>query len=161
MTDKGWAPRSRQVGITGRSIAPALYVALGLSGKFNHMVGVRGAGTVLAVNRDPDAPVFEHADIGIVAEWEAAVDEFGGATAPTRSGGTGRTRRVGERNSGGSPHGQAPVTAGPDLAAPGPAAPPGDLGSASVGEAAGGDCNTVFIGSAGRDPLRVRRFSAK
>jgi electron transfer flavoprotein alpha subunit len=69
VTDKGWAPRSRQVGITGRSIAPHLYVALGLSGKFNHVVGVRGAGTILAINHDPNAPVFGHCDIGIVGDW--------------------------------------------------------------------------------------------
>ena len=69
VTDQGWAPRARQVGITGRSIAPRLYVAIGLSGKFNHMVGVRAAGTVLAVNADPAAPVFDHADVGIVGDW--------------------------------------------------------------------------------------------
>jgi electron transfer flavoprotein alpha subunit len=69
VTDKGWLPRSRQVGITGRSIAPRLYVAFGLSGKFNHMVGVRAARTILAVNTAPDALVFGHADIGIVADW--------------------------------------------------------------------------------------------
>jgi electron transfer flavoprotein alpha subunit len=68
VTDQGWLPRSRQIGITGRNIAPSLYVALGTSGKFNHMVGVRRAGTVLAVNRDPDAPVFDAADIGITGE---------------------------------------------------------------------------------------------
>jgi electron transfer flavoprotein alpha subunit len=73
VTDKGWAPRARQVGITGRSIAPRLYVAIGLSGKFNHMVGVRAAGTILAVNPDPSAPVFEHCDIGIVGDWRDAV----------------------------------------------------------------------------------------
>ncbi|HWF15536.1 MAG TPA: FAD-binding protein [Acidimicrobiales bacterium] len=73
VTDKGWAPRSRQVGITGRSIAPRLYVALGLSGKFNHMVGVRAAGTILAVNGDRAAPVFEHCDIGIVGDWHEIV----------------------------------------------------------------------------------------
>jgi electron transfer flavoprotein alpha subunit len=73
VTDRGWAPRSRQVGITGRSIAPRLYVALGLSGKFNHVVGVRSAGTILAVNTDREAPVFEHCDIGIVGDWHAAV----------------------------------------------------------------------------------------
>jgi electron transfer flavoprotein alpha subunit len=44
-------------------------VALGLSGKFNHMVGVRAAGTVLAINVDPEAPVFAHADVGIVGDW--------------------------------------------------------------------------------------------
>jgi electron transfer flavoprotein alpha subunit len=69
VTDNGWAPRARQVGITGRSIAPRLYVALGVSGKFNHMVGVRSAGTVLAINSDPEAPVFGHADVGIVGDW--------------------------------------------------------------------------------------------
>ena len=55
VTDKGWQPRSRQVGITGRSISPRLYVAVGLSGKFNHMVGVRGAGKILAINSEPGA----------------------------------------------------------------------------------------------------------
>jgi electron transfer flavoprotein alpha subunit len=73
VTDKGWAPRARQIGITGRSIAPRLYVAIGLSGKFNHMVGVRSAGTILAVNTDRAAPVFEHCDIGLVADWHEAV----------------------------------------------------------------------------------------
>ena len=73
VTDRGWAPRARQVGITGRSIAPRLYVALGLSGKFNHMVGVRAAGTILAVNADPGAPVFAHCDVGIVGDWHEVV----------------------------------------------------------------------------------------
>ncbi len=73
VTDRGWAPRSRQVGITGRSISPNLYVAVGVAGKFNHMVGVRSAATVLAVNRDPDAPVFAHADLGIVGDWHEVV----------------------------------------------------------------------------------------
>ena len=73
VTDRGWAPRARQVGITGRSIAPRLYVAIGLSGKFNHMVGVRAAGTILAVNADRDAPVFEHCDVGIVGDWHEVV----------------------------------------------------------------------------------------
>jgi electron transfer flavoprotein alpha subunit len=69
VTDKGWAPRARQVGLTGRSIAPRLYVAIGLSGKFNHMVGVRSAGSILAINHDPQALVFEYCDIGIVGDW--------------------------------------------------------------------------------------------
>jgi electron transfer flavoprotein alpha subunit len=73
VTDKGWQPRARQVGITGRSIAPRLYVAIGLSGKFNHAVGVRAAGTVLAINPDRDAPIWDHADVGIVAEWRDVV----------------------------------------------------------------------------------------
>jgi len=76
VTDRGWAPRARQVGITGRSIAPRLYVAIGLSGKFNHMVGVRAAGTILAVNTDRNAPVFEHCDVGIVGDWHQVVPQL-------------------------------------------------------------------------------------
>jgi electron transfer flavoprotein alpha subunit len=73
VTDNGWQPRSRQVGLTGRSISPRLYMAVGILGKFNHMVGVRGAGKILAINQDPDALVFKSADIGIVADWKDAV----------------------------------------------------------------------------------------
>jgi len=73
VTDLGWAPRARQVGLTGRSIAPRLYVALGLSGKFNHTVGVRSAGTILAINADPGAPVFAYCDVGIVGDWHQVV----------------------------------------------------------------------------------------
>jgi electron transfer flavoprotein alpha subunit len=69
VTDRGWLPRARQVGITGRSIAPRLFVSLGASGKFNHMVGVRAARSVLAINTDPSALVFEVADVGIVGDW--------------------------------------------------------------------------------------------
>jgi electron transfer flavoprotein alpha subunit len=73
VTDEGWLPRSRQVGITGRSIAPRLFVSIGASGKFNHTVGLRAARTVLAINNDPGAPIFQAADVGIVADWRAAV----------------------------------------------------------------------------------------
>ena len=86
VTDKGWAPRARQVGITGRSIAPRLYVAIGLSGKFNHVVGVRSAGTILAVNHDPGAPVFEHCDVGIVADWHEVVPLLQQALLQTTAG---------------------------------------------------------------------------
>lgn len=69
VTDAGWLPRSRQVGITGRTIAPAVYLLLGASGSFNHMAGVSGAGLVVAVNSDPAAPALESADVAIVADW--------------------------------------------------------------------------------------------
>ncbi len=86
VTDKGWLPRARQVGITGRSIAPRLFVSLGASGKFNHMVGVRAARTVLAINRDPDALVFGAADVGIVGDWRETlpllVTEIASAATP-------------------------------------------------------------------------------
>jgi len=71
--------RARQIGITGHSIAPALYVAVGISGKFNHMVGAQGAGTIVAVNRDRSAPVFDWVDVGIVADWHQAVPLLAGA----------------------------------------------------------------------------------
>ena len=73
VTDRGWLSRARQVGITGHIVDPAVYVAIGISGKFNHMVGSRSAGTVIAINRDPEAPVFEWVDVGIVADWHDAV----------------------------------------------------------------------------------------
>lgn len=74
VTDHGWMPHSSQIGISGRSIAPRLYVAIGTSGKFNHMVGVRSAGMVLAINPDRNAPVWDHADVGIVADWRDCID---------------------------------------------------------------------------------------
>ena len=73
VTDKGWLPRARQIGITGRSISPRLYVAVAIGGKLNHTIGVRAAGTVLAVNTDPDALVFGSSDIGIVGDWHEVV----------------------------------------------------------------------------------------
>ncbi len=76
VTDAGWLPHSRQVGITGQNLAPELAVVVGASGKFNHMVGLRRAGLVVAINPDPDAPVFDFADYGIVADWRDAVPEL-------------------------------------------------------------------------------------
>ena len=70
VTDNGWMPHARQIGITGRSIAPRLFVMIGASGKFNHTVGVRGASSVLAITNDPAAPAWEHADAGIVGDWQ-------------------------------------------------------------------------------------------
>jgi electron transfer flavoprotein alpha subunit/electron transfer flavoprotein alpha/beta subunit len=84
VTDQGWLPHARQIGITGRSISPRLYVALGTSGKFNHMVGVRAAGTVVAVNPDRHAPVHECADISLVADWRDVVPLLERAIRATR-----------------------------------------------------------------------------
>ncbi len=69
VTDRFLLPRARQIGITGRNVAPRLYIALGISGSLNHLAGVRRARTILAVNSDPEAPIFEHCDIGIVGDW--------------------------------------------------------------------------------------------
>jgi electron transfer flavoprotein alpha subunit len=91
VTDKGWAPRARQLGITGRSIAPRLYVAVGLSGKFNHMVGVRSAGTIVAINEDPGALVFSQCDVGIVGDWHVVVPAFATAIRHEQRRATGAT----------------------------------------------------------------------
>ena len=74
VTDAGWMPRARQVGITGHSIAPRLYLAIGISGKFNHTVGIRSAGTVVGINPDPDCELWSACDVGMVGDWRAAFD---------------------------------------------------------------------------------------
>ncbi len=68
--EEGLAPYAHQVGLTGRSIAPAVYVALGISGAVHHIVGMEQSGTVIAVNPDKNAPIFDYADFGIVARVE-------------------------------------------------------------------------------------------
>jgi electron transfer flavoprotein alpha subunit len=73
VTDKGWLPHIRQIGTTGRAVAPRLYVALGISGDPTHTAGVRGAGSIVAVNSDPQARIFRSCDVGIVADWKDVV----------------------------------------------------------------------------------------
>jgi electron transfer flavoprotein alpha subunit len=73
VTDRGWLPRARQVGITGRSVAPRLFVSIGASGKFNHAIGVRAARTVLCINSDPGALIFGASDVGIVGDYREVV----------------------------------------------------------------------------------------
>jgi electron transfer flavoprotein alpha subunit len=64
-------PRQHQVGLTGRAIAPRLYVGLGVSGAMEHLVGLRRAGTIVAVNKSPKAPVLKLADLGVLADLHA------------------------------------------------------------------------------------------
>lgn len=76
VTDKGWLPRSRQLGITGRSISPRLYIAIGLSGKHNHLIGVNGAQNIMAINNDPEAIIFSNCDVGILGNWDEIVSKM-------------------------------------------------------------------------------------
>jgi electron transfer flavoprotein alpha subunit len=73
VTDAGWLPKQYQVGITGRVIAPQLYVAVGVRGAFEHLVGVRRAGLIVAINRSAKAPIFKSADYGLVGDYAVLV----------------------------------------------------------------------------------------
>jgi len=73
VVDRNWLPKERQVGISGKTVKPKVYIAIGISGAFQHVTAMQGSETIIAINKDPRAPIFGVADYGIVDDFQNVI----------------------------------------------------------------------------------------